>query len=301
MVTAFNFLLILQSCRILKPIMYKAYAKINLGLRIVGKRNDGFHDIETIFHRISLFDEISLNATQKEISLSCSNNSIPSDKNNLCWKAVKLLQNELGTSLGSEIAIKKNIPVGAGLGGGSSDAAIILRELPRLWNIDISKEILYRLALKLGSDVPFFLQNSTSYAEGRGEILTPFEFEIPYWIVLVNPNIHVSTPWAYKQLSEFRKNTFPKRDRMRDQIEIAKTNLSIILQNDFEEIVFKEHPIIGSIKNQLLENGAHYALMSGSGSSLFGLFEQHKHAQQTFDFFKQKYFVHITEPYFSPY
>jgi 4-diphosphocytidyl-2-C-methyl-D-erythritol kinase len=285
----------------LRAIMYKAYAKINLGLRIVGKRIDGFHDLETIFHRINLFDEILLNPTQKDIFLSCSNSTIPADKNNLCWKAVHLLQNELGTSLGAEIVLKKNIPVGAGLGGGSSDAATVLRELPKLWGTEISNEDLHRLALQLGSDVPYFLLNSTAYAEGRGEKLTPIDFRLPSWIVLVNPNIHVSTPWAYNQLSTYRGDSFPIRDRMWNQIGQDSTDFSLILQNDFEEIVIKKHSAIGKIKNHLLENGAQYAVMSGSGSSVFGLFEQQEHAQLAYNYFKQKYFVHLTEPNFSPY
>ncbi len=277
----------------------KAYAKINLGLHIVGKRPDGFHDIETIFHRIDLFDVINIEKSE-DISIVSTDPTIPTDSGNLCWKAAELLRKESGTAFGARIAIEKNIPVGAGLGGGSSDAAAVLTALNAMWGLSMSEDVLRRIALQLGSDVPFFLDNSSAYGEGRGERLTPLELNLPYWIVLVNPNIHVSTPWAYTRLSEERNGTFPHRPRLIDRI--GKDVVAGVLraENDFEGIVFSEHPKIGSIKQQLNELGAVLSLMSGSGSTMFGLFDDKVSTMKAFQFFSKEYFVHLTEPYFIP-
>ncbi|MDD8018890.1 MAG: 4-(cytidine 5'-diphospho)-2-C-methyl-D-erythritol kinase [Bacteroidota bacterium] len=274
----------------------EAYAKINLGLHIVGKRPDGFHNIETIFHHIALHDKITL-LLNSNIEISSSNPSIPVNKDNLCWKAVDLLRRELSLTYGAAIHIKKNIPIGAGLGGGSSDAAAVLQHLPSLWNVDVADEVLQRLALQLGSDVPFFLKKSSAYAEGRGEILSYFPFRLPYWIVVVNPNIHVSTPWAYSALAEQRHGTFPQRSKLLKNI--SEFRLEDILHNDFEEVVFKQHPSIKEVKNNFLKLGAVHALMSGSGSSVFGLFENESTALKAAEFFDKKNFVHMTKPDFS--
>ena len=277
----------------------KAYAKINLGLHIIGKRADGFHNIETVFYHINLFDELHLSPAN-DISISSTTAEIPTDSNNLCWKAVKLLQNELGVTNGVNIGLKKNIPTGAGLGGGSSDAAAILRYVPKLWNIHIQQAQLQAMALQLGSDVPFFLYDSSAYAEGRGELLQKVDFTLPYWIVLINPNIHVSTPWAYKVLSEKRNGAFPDRSNMFNQFSHSPIQTILESQNDFEEVVFNQFPAIKKVKQKLSKLGAVLSLMSGSGSSVFGLFENIQSAELAIEFFKKEYFVHLTEPYFTP-
>lgn len=276
----------------------KAYAKINLGLHIVGKRQDGFHNIETVFHRINLFDEINIE-NSFDISISCTDITIPSDNNNLCWKAAELLRKELGVAKGVRIGITKNIPTGAGLGGGSSDAAAVLLALPFLWKIDVKRPIIENLALRLGSDVPFFLQNSSAYAEGRGEVLKTIDLALPYWIVLIHPNIHLSTPWAYNRLAEKRNGLFPVRPNMAEQFSADPIRAVLESENDFEEIVFEEHPKIEKIKKQLKDLGAAVSLMSGSGSSMFGLFIDKSTALSAAEFFKKEHFVHLTEPHFT--
>jgi 4-diphosphocytidyl-2-C-methyl-D-erythritol kinase len=276
----------------------KAYAKINLGLHIVGKRQDGFHNIETVFHRINLFDEINIE-NSFDISISCTDITIPSDNNNLCWKAAELLRKELGMAKGVRIGITKNIPTGAGLGGGSSDAAAVLLALPLLWKIDVKRPIIEKLALQLGSDVPFFLQNSSAYAEGRGEVLKTIDLALPYWIVLIHPNIHLSTPWAYNRLAEKRNGLFPVRPNMAEQFSADPIRAVLESENDFEEIVFEEHPKIEKIKKQLKDLGAAVSLMSGSGSSMFGLFIDKSTALSAAEFFKKEHFVHLTEPHFT--
>lgn len=276
----------------------KAYAKINLGLHIVGKRQDGFHNIETVFHRINLFDEINIE-NSFDISISCTDITIPSDNNNLCWKAAELLRKELGIAKGVRIGIIKNIPTGAGLGGGSSDAAAVLLALPLLWKIDVKRPIIEKLALQLGSDVPFFLQDSSAYAEGRGEVLKTIDLTLPYWIVLIHPNIHLSTPWAYTRLAEKRNGLFPVRPNMAEQFSTDPLRAVLESGNDFEEIVFEEHPKIEKIKKQLQDLGAAVSLMSGSGSSMFGLFIEKSTALSALEFFKKEHFVHLTEPHFT--
>ena len=277
----------------------KAYAKINLGLHIVGKRPDGFHDIETIFHRIDLFDVINIEKSA-DISISCTDPSIPAGPENLCWKAAEILRKESGTALGARITIEKKIPVGAGLGGGSSDAASVLTALNEMWGLFLRKDELQRLALNLGSDVPYFLEKSTAYGEGRGERLTPLELNLPYWIVLINPNIHISTPWAYSRLAEERNGVFPRRPNLLEGIGDDLVNGILRAENDFEGIVFREHPKIGKIKQQLKEFGALLSLMSGSGSTMFGLFNDKDHAVNALQIFSKEYFANLTEPYFDP-
>lgn len=277
----------------------KAYAKVNLGLRVIGKRPDGFHNIETLFHRINLSDELSV-FVDNFISLSCSEPTLPTNKDNLCWKAVELLQKELNVATGAKIHIQKNIPIGAGLGGGSSDAAAILKTLPKVWGKKVENSVLKKIALQLGSDVPFFLQNQSAYAEGRGEQLTPLTFTLPYWIVLVNPGIHVSTPWAYKALAEKRGNFFSAKKNLSEAVTQSPLQFILSSTNDFEEVVFKQHVAIGEIKKRFYELNAAHALMSGSGSSVFGLFEKESDAQNAANTFSREFFVNITEPNFIP-
>jgi 4-diphosphocytidyl-2-C-methyl-D-erythritol kinase len=276
-----------------------AYAKINLGLHIVGKRPDGYHNIETIFHRINLFDEINIENSD-HISIVCTDPSVPTDSSNHCWKAVDLLRNELGITAGAAITIEKHIPLGAGLGGGSSNAATVLTLLPRLWNIAVEPSVLQSVALRIGSDVPYFLNGSTAYAEGRGEVLTPVPVSLPYWIVLVNPNIHISTPWAYSALAVQRNGMFPNRPKMLELFTSDPIKTILSSENDFEPVVFDAHLKIKKIKLQLKELGAVLSLMSGSGSSMFGLFDDMVSALKAVQFFNKEHFVHLTEPNFSP-
>src|SRR5713101_267279 len=175
----------------------KSYAKINLGLRILRKREDGYHDIETVFHRVNIFDEIEL-STWVGISLTCNNREVPANDNNLCVRAATLLGETYGVGEGVHIQLTKCIPIGAGLGGGSSDAASTLLGLNLFWNLNLGKEKLAPLALELGADVPYFLNEGSAYATGRGEKLEYLDVDVPHWILIVYPNIHISTAWAFK-------------------------------------------------------------------------------------------------------
>ncbi|MGA9406024.1 MAG: 4-(cytidine 5'-diphospho)-2-C-methyl-D-erythritol kinase [Bacteroidota bacterium] len=280
-------------------MIHKAYAKINLGLRVLRKREDGFHDIETIFHRINVFDELALEPSDAVISISCDNQRIPTDENNLCWKAVELLRSEIGTTRGASVHIKKKIPIGAGLGGGSSDAATVLIALPSLWNISIDAATLADIALNIGSDVPFFLHNKSAYAVGRGERLSFVKLSLPYFVLVVTPGIHISTAWAYGELSKHRAPS-AERNTLYDGATCTVAGISSLMENDFEAVVFRAHPEIARLKQELLSHGAAFALLSGSGSSVFGLFKDETNARQAEKFFRPRYFVSLTPPNFMP-
>lgn len=277
---------------------FRAYAKINLGLLVLEKRPDGYHSIETVFHRIDLFDEITISPSP-EIIVESSSREAPGDERNICFKAADLLRRQLGVNEGVKISIQKNVPVGAGLGGGSSDAATVLRRLPSYWGKGIDEEQLGTLALKLGSDVPYFLGNGSAVAKGRGEVLEYFPLDLPYTILLCNPGIHISTAWAYQQIAP-RAIDINLKQILADPLMTASL-LRERLRNDFEVPVFAHHPEVKRIKEDMLRSGAEFALMSGSGSSVFGLFSHRNEAEQIARAFRSKgYKTFSTPPHFVP-
>ncbi|MBS4027391.1 MAG: 4-(cytidine 5'-diphospho)-2-C-methyl-D-erythritol kinase [Ignavibacteriales bacterium] len=260
-------------------MLLRAYAKINLGLRVLRKRADGFHDIETVFHRINLFDEIELTACDAGISISCANENIPLDAGNLCVQAAMLFQQETNIHRGVDIKLNKIIPVGAGLGGGSSDAATVLLALSELWKIPVPFLKLRELALKLGSDVPYFLLDGTAYATGRGEVLEYFPFTVPYWIVVLFPNEQIFTKWAYQHVRV-------KDDYKKSIKEILLENIHDMeqlrehLDNDFEEPIFEQFPLIRDLRKGFYLSGAEYVSLSGSGSAMYGFYKDENDARK---------------------
>ncbi len=273
----------------------RAYAKINFGLRILGKRRDGYHDIETVFHKIDLFDELEI-APSSTLEFNCGSAKLPRDDSNLCLRAAIALQKYSGVSKGARISLTKRIPIAAGLGGGSSDAATTLKGLSALWNLDLTVHELHQLSTALGSDVPFFLDGASAYATGRGEILQRLDLEIPYWILVATPPLSISTAWAY---SKFIENHQPPTGMERFTRAIQNPAEGG-MQNDFEPIVFASHPEIKQLKGSLLKAGAVQALLSGSGSSVFGLFERQEDARQASGQFPKQYTCSLTEPSFNP-
>jgi 4-diphosphocytidyl-2-C-methyl-D-erythritol kinase len=247
--------------------------KINLGLHVVRKRQDGFHDLETIFYPVPLCDALEIirvpdNAGETPITvtgLDIDNNPME----NISLKAYYLLKKDFDLPV-VKIHLHKVIPVGAGLGGGSSDGAFTLLLLNKKFNLKISEELLMAYALKLGSDCPFFIRNKVCYATQRGEALQPMQLDLSsYKLVLINPGIHINTGWAFSQIR-------PKENRtsLLEIIQQPITNWKNNLANDFEAVIFEQHPSIKQIKEKLYQNGAVYASMSGSGSSIYGLFEK---------------------------
>jgi 4-diphosphocytidyl-2-C-methyl-D-erythritol kinase len=276
----------------------RSYAKINLGLRILGRRADGFHDLSTLFHRVDLFDTLSFEITDGNISLESNREDIPTDDGNLCVRAARqLLGPQRG--LGVHIVLNKKIPAGAGLGGGSANAAAVLRFLPPLLDLKFPEEELLEMAAMLGSDVPFFLQDGSAVARGRGELLEYFQWDCPWWIVLVNPGIHVSTAWAYGNL---RLTADPADPDLRSALLRAHEDpaaLAIVL-HDFEAPVTIIHPSIRDVRKRMLDAGAVGALMSGSGSSVFGLFSDEDAARSCAELFSPEQVLSVTPPAFIP-
>ncbi len=262
--------------------------KINLGLRILRKRDDSFHDIETVFYPVPLHDAlevIEVPTSSKEIQFSSSGIDVDAkDENNICIKAFRLLQKDFDLPQ-VKMHLHKSIPPGAGLGGGSSDGTFTLMLLNKKFNLGLSEYQLINYALQLGSDCPFFVINKPCYATGRGEKLEIINIDLsPYRIVIVNPGIHISTAWAFSQIipQEQKKS-------LKEIMTLPLSQWKDQLENVFEEIVFAEYPQIKNIKGELYRSGALYASMSGSGSTVFGIFA---HAD-TLPSFPTNYFVKI--------
>lgn len=258
--------------------------KINLGLHILNKREDGFHNLETVFYPLPLRDalEVIRNEEQSTEEVAFQNSGILVEavaQNNLCIKAYHLLKKDFPSLPSIQMHLHKTIPIGAGLGGGSSDGAFTLKLLNEKFQLGLSQQQLIEYALQLGSDCPFFIINQPVFATGRGELLETVELDLSaYQFAIVNPGIHVNTGWAFEQL-QTRSDHEAWADRK------AKADLRTIIHqpistwkdqliNEFEEPVCKQYPEIASIKQQLYDAGAVYASMSGSGSSLYGIFNK---------------------------
>jgi 4-diphosphocytidyl-2-C-methyl-D-erythritol kinase len=247
--------------------------KINLGLRILRKRDDGYHDIETVFYPIALKDALEIIPATTETTITISGNTIPGNgADNSCIKAYQLLKKDFPSLPSVSIHLHKAIPAGAGLGGGSADGAFALQLINQYFELGISEKQLSGYALQLGSDSPFFIINKPCIAAGRGEELKAITPGFPnYKIVVVNPGIHINTAWAFSQIipAATSKNI---EEIIKQPIGTWKNELT----NDFEEPVFNHHPEIKAIKETLYQHGALYASMSGSGSTVYGIFETEK-------------------------
>ena len=246
--------------------------KINLGLKILRKRADGYHDLETVFYPLPMNDAIEvIRPEQSPVTFSQSGLTIDGEPGqNLCMKAYNLLQ-RLYDLPPVQLHLHKAVPMGAGLGGGSANAAFTLQLLNRKFNLDLTIDQLLDLALQLGSDCPFFIINKPCIATGRGEFMETIDLSQlrGYILAIVHPGIHISTAWAFSQVTP-DKNGHTVRDAISQPVKSWKE----ILTNDFEAAVFKAHPTIAGIRQALYDKGAIYASMSGSGSAVFGLFEE---------------------------
>ena len=244
-------------------------AKINLGLNIIRKRNDGYHDLETIFYPIQLTDILEVNVAE-QFSFTQTGITINDEaENNLIVKAYRLLQKDY-TLTPVNVHLHKVIPMGAGLGGGSSDAAFMLKLLNNLFKLKLTEGKLLKYAIQLGSDCPFFIMNQPVYAEGRGEIFTDLEFSLKgLHLVLVKPPVHIPTATSYSKVIPH-----PAEFNLKEMVKINPTMWTGKVNNDFEKSVFLLYPEIKTIKLKLKQMGAIYTSMSGSGSSVFGIFKE---------------------------
>jgi 4-diphosphocytidyl-2-C-methyl-D-erythritol kinase len=261
-------------------ISVNSFAKINFGLQVLNKRADNFHNINTIFARVSLKDIMYVEeSTQSEVVFT-NDISIPLE-DNLIYKAIIGFKKKFKISDNFKVIVNKKIPMGGGLGGGSSNAAAILDTLSKMYKVEKDYKSLSIIAQTIGSDVPFFLRSGFAVGQSRGELLKYFRAIFPYKILIVNPRINVSTPMAYNSLN--RSSELGKVLDLQTLFYRGLENPVIwreFVFNDFEKPIFKQFPEIGEIKNNLYDNGALFALMSGSGSTLFGVFENQEKAEK---------------------
>jgi 4-diphosphocytidyl-2-C-methyl-D-erythritol kinase len=278
----------------MEKLIVESPAKINLGLNVIKKREDGYHNLETVFLPILLSDKITFSKSDN-LKIETNSDILNRLSNNLVLKAIQLLEEKTNQQIFLDIYIDKIIPIGGGLGGGSSNAAITLKTVNKMLELGLKLEDLSPLALDLGSDVPYFLNPVVAFAESRGEILHPLNIELPYPILIVNPGIKIDTAWAFKKIMPAK----PKNS-LRNILNTNLTDLDYLKEfvtNDFEEVVFKEFPEIKDIKEKLYLQGAQFALMSGTGSTVYGIFSNLQKAYWAEEFFKRKYFTFLHNPF----
>ena len=253
-----------------------SYAKINLGLKIINKRPDGLHNIESVFLQISLHDSLTFSSSNK-FSIISKGISCPTNQNNILFKVIDILKKEYDININFKVLINKNIPIGAGLGGGSSNAAAFLKYLLEVNQIKLSNEKLVKLASQIGSDVPFFLNGGFQLIKGTGDYLQPIETTVfnNKKILLIHPKFHISTKWAY---SEVKKHLLTSNNKPKFSALTEKVNWNLF-ENDFEKFVCTTYPEILKLKKLLKNDGALYSGLSGSGSTVFGLYNDN----QSFD------------------
>lgn len=283
--------------RQLRTLRIRAYAKINLFLNVVGKRDDGYHNLETVFQSIDLYDEIILRERDKRgVVLHCDHPEVPSNSSNLAYGAAQAIRNSVGGMRGLEITIVKRIPVAAGLAGGSANAAAVLHGINALFSLEIPQSTLLRIGRELGADVPFCLIGGTSFGTGIGDVLTPLPplTDVPF--ILINPGISVSTSDIFRNLhiplTKQGKESIIIRNcvEKRDTVGIGKN-----LYNILEIPVFSKHPELSEIKSHLsTQDGTLGALMSGSGATIFALMQDTHSAQRCQSHFKNTYGFCIT-------
>lgn len=283
-------------------IQGKAYGKINIGLDVLRKRNDGYHDVKMIMQTVSLYDRITITKTQDspDIVIDTNLSFLPTNDNNIVYKAAKLLLSEFGIQDGLSIRLEKHIPVAAGMAGGSADAAVTLELINKMYELKLNKNDLMERAVKLGADVPYCLLGGTALSEGIGEILTPISPLCPCFILIVKPPIYVSTKFVYDNLNLEQLSSHPDIDGLVASIDAKDLHaMSFKMENVLETVTEENYPVISSIKKTMKENGALSSLMSGSGPTVFGIYEKEEDINRTAALFKTNYpayRTYITKP-----
>ena len=253
----------------MKAVTLRSPAKINLCLSVLGKRPDGYHEVEMLMQMVGLFDEVTVTLGGMGIEVRCDAGDVPSGDGNIAWKAAREILEATGSSAGFTIVIKKNIPVAAGLGGGSGNAAAVISAANRLLGAEFGRERLAEIGARVGMDVPFFFFGPRAVARGRGEILTSLPPAPRFWVLLVNPGFETSTAWVYKNINL-------RLTKKVDCTKIARLtvrNIAEGLHNDLEAVTAAAHPVIRGIEEALVAQQALGVRMSGSGPTVFGIFE----------------------------
>lgn len=263
----------------------KAMAKINLGLDVLRRREDGYHEVKMIMQTVNLYDELTFRKICEDtIRVSTDKEELPADESNLIYKAAKLMKETYGIKEGIEVALKKNIPIAAGMAGGSTDAAATLVAANRLFSLGLSTEELCRLGVKIGADVPYCIEGGTVLCEGIGEVMTRLSDAPDCYLVIAKPDINVSTKFVYENLHANSLKEHPDIDGMTASIQAGDLlGVASRMGNVLETVTAKVHPIIDKMKNFLKERGALNALMSGSGPTVFGIFDQEETARAAYE------------------
>lgn len=257
------------------PLALPSFAKINLALRVLGRRPDGYHELHTVFQTITLHDTLTFGPLAGDrLELTCDAPEVPTDETNLVTRAARLLRERFGARGGARVHLAKRIPVGGGLGGGSSNAAIALLALARLWRIEIGSQELTKLGARLGADVPFFFTGGTALGTGRGDQINPLEDARERHLVVVTPRLRISTAEAYRSLgaSALTSGELPVNLPVSRAGAESSGSHCEGLVNDFEPSIFSRHAEVARVRDALVGAGAECALLSGSGSSIFGVF-----------------------------
>ena len=276
----------------MNKIEIDSYSKINLTLNILGKRQDGYHNIETIMQSVNLADRIFIKEEKEGIEIKCSHPLIPVDTQSLTYRTAEKILNRYRVTKGVKIEIDKKIPLASGMAGGSANSASILVGINKLFDMNLSNKDLREIGEELGMDVPFCIQNGTALAYHKGEKVTPLPFiNPPLWVIIINPGFEIPTKWAYNNIDldriEKEKNNIKdmlKALKDRELPEIAKN-----LFNSFEGLAIKKYPEIGKIKDRLIKEGAMGALMSGSGPTVFGIAQNKEQALKIYEKLKSEY------------
>ena len=263
----------------------KAMAKINLGLDVVRRRPDGYHEVRMIMQTVGLYDRLTFEKTEEDaLRLESSMKRLPTDGNNLIIRAASLLKEEFGIREGLSIRLDKRIPVAAGMAGGSTDAAAALTAVNRMFDLGLTEEQLRERAVKIGADVPYCLQGGTALSEGIGEILTALPPAPACHVVVAKPPVHVSTKWVYQNLHLEQVTEHPDIDGMAESIRQGDyAGVVRRLSNVLESVTVPRYPVIAQIRDFLRENGADGALMSGSGPTVFALYDDRERAKQALE------------------
>ena len=271
----------------IKHLGLKAYGKINLGLDVLRKREDGYHDVRMIMQTVGIFDRIDLIRNQEPgIQVETNLYYLPTNENNLVYKAAKLLMDEFHITSGITIRLKKFIPVAAGMAGGSSDAAAVLFGVNKMFQLGLTTTQLMERGVKIGADVPYCILRGTALSEGIGEVLTPLPPVPQCQVLIAKPGISVSTKFVYENLhaNELRPEQHPDIDGMIDAIRARDLHgIAGKLGNVLETVTVSEYPVIGEIKKTMMDYGAIGSLMSGSGPTVFGIFEKQETAEKAFE------------------
>ncbi len=287
-------------------VRVRAPAKINLILQVLDRRPDGYHNVWSLMQTVGLYDELVITLRPESaagIDLRCDDPALAVDQTNLVCRAAALVLERAQRRMGVAIELQKRIPMGAGLGGGSSDAAATIVGLNQLLGLGWSRAVMSDIGQTLGSDVPFFFAAPTAVATGRGEQVRPAALEEPRWVLLINPGFPVDTRWAYQQLAASRRKIAPVRQSAPDDPSVL-TWRDIVRDaaNDFESPVFQAHPLLRDLKRRLEAAGADMALLSGSGATVFGVFPDKPSAARAYESFgrEPQYKLFLTETCTEP-